>query len=96
MSPTVQELRNQIRVEVGRFEREVDAQFTKEELAAIAKGVGYAAERGPPLSKSQMRAGIRWHVELSETEEAASDGSFKKDELETIATHLAGETTSGE
>ena len=52
MSPTVHDLRNQIRAEVGRFEREVDAQFTKEELAAIAKEVGYAADSGPPLSKS--------------------------------------------
>lgn len=43
-----------------------------------------------------MRAGIRWRVELSETEEAASDGSFNKDELEAIATHLGVETTPGE
>ena len=73
MSPTVHDLRNQIRAEVGRFEREVDAQFTKEELAAIANEVGYDVDGGPSPSKSQMRAGIRWRVELSETEAAASD-----------------------
>jgi hypothetical protein len=88
MSPTVHDLRNQIRAEVGRFEREVDAQFTKEELAAIAKEVGYAPDGSPPPSKSQMRAGIRWRVELSETAEAASDGSFNKEELDAIATHI--------
>ena len=88
MSPTVHELRNGIRAEVGRFEREVDASFTKEELAAIANEVGYEVDGGSLPSKSQMRAGIRWRVELSETEAAASDGPFTKDELEAIASHL--------
>jgi hypothetical protein len=59
----------------------VDAQFTKEELVAIANEVGYDVDAGPSPSTSQMRAGIRWRVELSETEEAASDGPFTKDEL---------------
>ncbi|MEF8973783.1 MAG: hypothetical protein V5A15_02740 [Haloarcula sp.] len=88
MSPTVHELRNEIRAEVGRFEREVAASFTKEELAAIANEVGYEVDGGSLPSKSQMRAGIRWRVELSETEAAASDGPFTKDELEAIASHL--------
>ena len=35
MSPTVHEVRNTIRVATGRFEREFDASFTKEELQAI-------------------------------------------------------------
>lgn len=96
MSPTVHELRNGIRAEVGRFEREVDAQFTKEELAAIANEVGYASDGDLPPSKSQMRAGIRWRVELSETEETASDGPFTKDELEAIGSHLDGKATRGE
>ena len=43
-----------------------------------------------------MRAGIRWRVELSETEETVSDGSFNKGELEAIATHFGVETTRGE
>jgi hypothetical protein len=96
MSPTVHELRNLIRGEVGRFEREVDAQFTKEELAAIANEVGYVVDDGPSPSKSRMRSGIRWRVELSETEAAAGDGSFRKDELEAIASHLDIEATRGE
>jgi hypothetical protein len=74
----------------------VDAQFTKEELAAIANEVGYSADGGPAPSKAQMRSGIRWRVELSETEEAASDGPFTKDELETIASHLDPEAARGE
>jgi hypothetical protein len=48
MSPTVHDLRNGIRAAVGRFECEVDAQFTKEELAAIADEVGYAVEGSAP------------------------------------------------
>ena len=88
MSPTVHDLRNAIRGAAGRFEREVDAQFTKEELAAIADEVGYRVEDGPPPAKSRMRAGIRWRVGLSETEEAAGDGPFTKDELQAIAAHL--------
>jgi hypothetical protein len=43
-----------------------------------------------------MRAGIRWRVELSETEAAASDGPFSKDELEAIASHLDPGATRGE
>jgi hypothetical protein len=35
-----------------------------------------------------MRAGIRWRVGLSETEAAASDGPFKKADLQAIADHL--------
>jgi len=96
MSPTVHELRNGIRAGIGRFEREVDASFTKEELAAIANEVGYEVDGGSLPSKSQMRAGIRWRVELSETEAAASDGPFTKDELEAIASHLDLEATQEE
>ena len=96
MSLTVHELRNGLRAEVGRFEREVDAQFTKEELTAIANEVGYTIDGCLPPSKSQMRAGIRCRVELSETEEAASDGPFTKDELEAIAGHLDERATRGE
>jgi hypothetical protein len=59
--------------------------------------VGYDADAGHSPSKSQMRAGIRWRVELSETEAAAaSDGPFTKDDLEAIARHLDPEATRGE
>ena len=89
MSPAVHTLRNRIRAEV-------DAQFTKEELAAFANQVGYAVDSGPLPSMSQMRAGIRWRVELSETGEAASEEPFTKDELEAIASHLDEKATREE
>ena len=89
MSPTVHELRNEIRTSVGRFEREVDAQFTKEELAAIADGVG--ADVGEPRpSKGTMRAAIRRRAGLAEGDDADESG-FTKSDLEAIAEELAEE-----
>ncbi|WP_336134298.1 hypothetical protein [Natronomonas amylolytica] len=83
MSPTVHELRNGIRASVGRFKREVSAQFTKEELAAIVEAVGGSVDSGRP-SKTTMRADIRRRTGLDEGEDA--DGSaFTKVELEAIA-----------
>ena len=41
MSPTVGELRNEIRTATGRFERPASTAFTKESLAAICEAVGY-------------------------------------------------------
>lgn len=87
MSPTVLELQNAIRTAVGRFEREVSASFTKEELVAIANEVGYAVDEGSRPSTT-MRAGIRWKTGLSESKEAASGKSFIKDELQAIANEL--------
>lgn len=88
MSPTVHELRNAIRVTVGRFEREVSASFTKEELAAIANEVGYAVDDGTRPAKPTMRAGIRWKAGVSETEDEARSGPFAKAELQAIADAL--------
>ncbi len=83
MSPTVHELRNAIRSRTGRFEREVSAQFTKEELAAIAQALSH--DVGDPLpSKGQMRAAIRRQTGLSDGA-GADDGAFRKAELEVIA-----------
>ncbi|QRV17746.1 hypothetical protein [Haloterrigena salifodinae] len=88
MAQTVTELRNEIRVAVGRFEREESAPFTKEDLAAICDAVGYEIDtsgRLPP--KAEMRAGILWKVGVLEDdnpEEVSS--SFRKDELEAIET----------
>jgi hypothetical protein len=79
MSPTVHERRNQIRASVGRFERETNAQFTKEELAAVAEAVGHDTGDGRP-SKGAMQAGIRRQVGLPD-----EPGTFTKAELETIA-----------
>lgn len=89
MSPTVHELQNQIRRNVGRFEREVDAQFTKEELAAIADAVGDDLEDRRP-SKEEMRAEIRQQVGIA-TDEDASGRAFAKADLEAIAAALDGE-----
>lgn len=89
MSPTVHELRNRIRVSVGRFEREVNAQFTKEELAAIADAVGYdGGDRRP--SKQMLRAEIRQRTGL-DGGESTDHGAFTKPELEAIADALADE-----
>ena len=86
MAQTVDELRNAIRVAVGRFEREGSPAFTKEDLAAVCDAVGYkidASGRLPP--KAEMRAGILWNIGF--VEEANPEGapsSFRKDELEAI------------
>jgi len=88
MSPTVSELRNAIRLSVGRFEREVNAAFTKEELAAIADAVEFSPEREGRPPKQGMRSGIRWRVGLSESLESADGSSFSKTELQTIADSL--------
>lgn len=92
MSPTVHELRNRIRTSTGRFEREVDAQFTKEELAAIADAVGHDVGDGRP-SKGTMRAAIRRRTGAGtgadgDASEDASGGAFTKAELEAIADAL--------
>lgn len=84
MSPTVNEIRNQIRRSVGRFERELNAQFTKEELAAIANAVGQNSETPRP-SKQTMRENIRQRTGL---DESVDSGSFTKSELERIADAL--------
>lgn len=86
VSPTVHDLRNEIRTRVGRFEREVDAQFTKEELAAVAEGLGADLEAGRP-SKGTMRAAIRSRAGLADGDDA--DGSaFTKADLEAITEAL--------
>lgn len=79
MSPTVHELRNTIRRRAGRFEREANAQFTKEELAAIVEALGGTV--GDPLpSKGSMRANIREGAGIEPTE-----GTLRKADLETVA-----------
>jgi hypothetical protein len=85
MSPTVQELRNGIRVATGRFEREVKASFTKEELRAICEALGIDVGAAGRPSTSQMRRLIRAHVGVAESPEAADDSSFRKSDLEAIA-----------
>ncbi|APX96780.1 hypothetical protein [Natronorubrum daqingense] len=86
MTRTVDELRNEIRVAVGRFERERSAPFTKEDLAAVCDAVGYEVEtsgRLPP--KAEMRAGILWKIGVvAEVNPEEAPSSFRKDELDAI------------
>jgi hypothetical protein len=86
MAQTVAELRNAIRVAVGRFEREGTPSFTKEDLAAVCDAVGYEIEmsgRLPP--KAEMRAGILWKIGFVKEENPEdAPSSFRKDELEAI------------
>ena len=88
MSPTVQELQNAIRVATDRFEREVKASFTKEELQAICEILGVDVDEAGRPSTSQMRRLIRAHVGIAESPEAADDSSFRKPDLQAIADEL--------
>ena len=85
MSPTVQELRNAIRVATGRFEREVNASFTKEELQAICEALGVNVDEAGRPSTSQMRRLVRAHVGIAESLKAADDSTFRKADLQAIA-----------
>jgi hypothetical protein len=93
MATTVDELRNEIRQSVGRFERPVSTAFTKETLAAVCDAVDYGIDetgRLPP--KAEMRAGILWRVgRLDEPDPAEAEQSFRKDELLAIADALSEE-----
>ena len=88
MSPTVQELRNAIRVATGRFEREVTASFTKEELQAISEALGVDVDKAGRSSTSEMRRLIRTHVGIAESQEAADDSTFRKPDLQAIANEV--------
>jgi hypothetical protein len=85
MSLTVQELRNEIRAATGRFEREVKASFTKEELRAICEALGIDVGAAGRPSTSQMRRLVRAHVGIAESLEAADGSTFRKPDLEAIA-----------
>ena len=85
MSPTVQELQNAIRVATGRFEREVKASFTKEELQAICEALGVDLNEGERPSTPEMRQLIRAHVDIAASPETADDSTFRKADLQAIA-----------
>lgn len=92
MSPTVDELRNEIRVAVGRFEREISTDFTKEDLAAICEAVGNEIDQDRLPPKPAMRAGILREISERDAEDSSDlDRSFRKPELEAIAAALEGE-----
>lgn len=92
MTPTVDDLRNEIRQAVGRYERIESTSFTKEALAAICEAVGYDVGAGRLPPKSEMRAAIRRNVEGTEPSEPdEADRPFRKAELEAIAEALRDE-----
>lgn len=91
MTKTVDDLRNEIRQSVGRYERVESTAFTKEALAAICEAVNYDIDRNATTlpSKPQMRAGILWKIgELDEDNPEAAERPFRKAQLEHIAAAL--------
>ncbi|WP_134671684.1 hypothetical protein [Halorussus marinus] len=92
MSPTVDDLRNEIRRSVGRHDRIESTAFTKEALAAICDAVGHEIDGNRLPSKSRMRAGIlRALGESDEADPTEADRPFRKAELEAIASALREE-----
>lgn len=87
MAPTVDDLRNDIRLAADRFEREVSTDFTKEDLAAICAAVGDDVDQNNFPSKPRMRAGILSAVG-ERPEDEQREASFRKAELEAIADAL--------
>ena len=88
MTRTVDELRNDVRLAVDRFERVESTAFTKETLAAICGALGRDVGTGRLPPKAEMRATIRRHVGRSEEDES-DGGPFRKADLEAIADRLA-------
>ena len=89
MAPTVDDLRNEIRLAVGRYERVESTAFTKEALAATCEAVGedVPQDRLPP--KPEMRARILHAIgKRSDVDTADTERPFRKDELEAIAAAL--------
>jgi len=86
VTKTVDDLRNEIRVAVGRHERLVSTVFTKEALAAIANDVGYDVDTDSLPSKPRMRAGILHALgELDSDDADTAPTAFRKGHLQTIA-----------
>ncbi|WP_380680652.1 hypothetical protein [Salinigranum sp. GCM10025319] len=85
MSPTVHEIRNAIRAATGRFEREFEASFTKEELQAICEALKITVDGAGRPSTTRMRQQIRAQVGIAESLETADDSTFRKAELQAIA-----------
>lgn len=91
-TPTVGDLRNEIRLEVGRFERRDSPPFTKEDLAAICEVAGSEIDTNQLPPKGEMRARIlrRLDIRDGDTQDTV-DRSFRKAELEAI--HAALKST---
>jgi hypothetical protein len=92
MARTVDDLRNEIRVAVGRYERIESTAFTKESLAAICEAVGYDIDTNNLPSKAQMRAGILWRLDvLPEDDPGQAESAFRKGDLQTIAAAVSAD-----
>ncbi len=83
------ELRDEIRVSVGRYERVESTAFTKEALAAICDAVDADVDTDQIPPKPEMRAGIREAV--PDLDAGESDRPFRKAELVAISDAVGGE-----
>lgn len=88
MSPTVHALRNEIRVSVNRFEREVSSSFTKEALSAVCDAVDADIDADGRPSKPAMRRAIREAVDGLDGRSEDGGDSFRKADLQAIADAL--------
>ncbi|PSQ29881.1 hypothetical protein BRD06_02395 [Halobacteriales archaeon QS_9_67_15] len=91
MSPTVHALRNEIRVSVGRFEREVSSAFTKEALAAVCDAVDADVDASGQPSKPERRRAVRAAVDGLDGDGEDAGDSFRKADLQAIAEALRDE-----
>lgn len=93
MTPTVDDLRNEIRQAVGRYERAESTAFTKEALDAICDAVEYDIDTTDGLpSKPRMRAGVLRTIGVLDGDDPDGiDRPFRKAELEAIAAALRDE-----
>jgi len=91
--PTVDDLRNAIRLAVDRYERVESTALTKEALAAVCAAVGDPVEatgRLPP--KPEMRARILRTIDHApDADPTDCERAFRKAELEAIAAALGAE-----
>lgn len=88
MTKTVDELRNDIRLAVDRFERRGSVGFTKESLAAISEAVGGGIDSGQLPAKADMRNEIARRIDGLENDRD-HERPFRKAELKTVAAELS-------
>ena len=94
MSVTVHEVRNAIRAATGRFEREFEASFTKEELQAICEALEVDVDESGQPSATRMRQLIRAQVGVAESLEAADNSTFRKADLQAISDAVGASSES--
>ncbi|MFC7133460.1 MULTISPECIES: hypothetical protein [Salinibaculum] len=81
MAKTVDELRNEIREAVGRYERIESTSFTKEALVAICEAVDADIDTATTPPKPEMRGAILDAVGI----EGDGETAFRKAQLQAIA-----------